>query len=141
MAEFTEVSLQEVASLQNVIFTETPFPCNRGYVLHRAGSGVFGLRGSGTQCRARYKVSFGANIAIPEGGTVGPISIALSLGGEALGSATAIVTPAAVEEFFNVYVSVFIEVPACCCASVSVKNTSGQSINVQNANLIIERVA
>ena len=141
MAEFTEVSLQEVASLQNVIFTETPFPCNRGYVLHRAGSGVFDLRGSGAQCRARYKVSFGANIAIPEGGTVGPISIALSLGGEALGSATAIVTPAAVEEFFNVYVSVFIEVPACCCASVSVKNTSGQSINVQNANLIIERVA
>ncbi len=141
MAEFTEVALQEVASLQNVIFTETPIPCNRGYVLHRTGSGVFDLRGSGTQCRARYKVSFGGNIAIPTGGTVGPISIALSVQGEALGSATAIVTPAAVEEFFNVYVSVFIEVPSCCCVSVSVKNISDQEISVQNANLIVERVA
>ena len=141
MAEFTEVALQEVAPLQNVIFTETPIPCTRGYVLHRAGSGVFDLRSSGGQCRARYKVSFGANIAIPEDGTVAPISIAINLRGEALGSATAIVTPAAVEEFFNVYVSVFVEVPSCCCATVSVENTSDQAINVQNANLIIERVA
>lgn len=141
MAEFTEVALQEVESLQNVIFTENPIPCNRGYVIHRAGSGVFTLRGSGGQCRARYRVSFGGNIAIPTGGTVEEISIAISLQGEALGSATAIVTPAAVEDFFNVYVSVFVDVPACCCVSVAVRNTSAQAINVQNANLTIERVA
>ena len=141
MSEFTEVTLQEVAPLQNVVFTENPVPCNKGYVLHRQGSGIFDLRGAGAQCRARYKISFGGNIAIPTGGTVEAISIALSIQGEALGSATAIETPAAVEEFSNVYVSVFVDVPACCCVSVAVKNTSTQAINVQNANLIIERVA
>ena len=141
MAEFTEIALQEVASQQNVVFTENPVPCNRGYVLHRAGSGVFTLRGVANQCRARYRMSFGSNIAIPTGGTVGPASIALAIDGEALGSATAIETPAAVEEFSNVYVSAIIDVPGCCCVSISVKNTSDQAINVQNANLIIERIA
>lgn len=141
MAEFTEITLQEVASLQNVIFTENPVPCNRGYVLHRAGAGTFTLRGVSNQCRARYRVSFGANIAIPTGGTVGPISIALAVDGEALGSATAIETPAAVEEFSNVYVSVIVDVPTYCCVSISVKNVSDQAINVQNANLIVERIA
>ena len=141
MAQFTEVAVQEVASLQNILFTDTPISCNRGYVLHRSGSGIFTLRGSGNQCRARYRVSFGANVAIPDGGTVGPISIALNLNGENLGEATAIVTPAAAGDLFNVYVSTFIDVPGCCCASVSVKNTGEDPIEVQNANLIIERVA
>lgn len=141
MAQFTEVAVQEVASLQNVLFTDTPISCNRGYVLHRSGSGIFTLRGSGNQCRVRYRVSFGANVAIPDGGTVGPISIALTLDGENLGEATAIVTPAAAGDLFNVYVSTFIDVPGCCCASVSVRNVGEDPIEVQNANLIIERVA
>jgi hypothetical protein len=50
-------------------------------------------------------------------------------------------TPAAVEEFNNVFSSVFLDVPRNCCYQISVKNTSNQSIEVQNANLIIERVA
>lgn len=141
MAQFTEVATQEVASLQNVLFTDAPILCNRGCVLHRSGSGIFTLRGSGNQCRARYRVSFGANVAIPDGGTVAPISIALSLDGETLGEATAIVTPAAAGDLFNVYVSTFIDVAGCCCASVSVKNIGDEAIDVQNANLIIERVA
>ena len=99
------------------------------------------LRGITDQCRARYKVTFGGNIQIPEGGTVEEISIALSLEGEPLASATAIVTPAAVEEFFNVFVAVFVDVPRGCCVSLAVENTSTQSIEVQNANIIVERVA
>lgn len=141
MAEYTAIALQEVEAGQNVVFTETPVRCNRGFVLHREGSGVFTLRGITNQCRARYKVSFGANIAIPTGGTVGEISIALAIEGEALGSATAIETPAAVEEFSNVFTAVFVEVPRGCCLTVAVRNTSDDAINVQNANLIIERVA
>ena len=141
MAEYTSIALQEVAAGQNVLFTETPVRCNRGFVLHREGSGVFTLRGITNQCRARYKVSFGANIAVPEGGTVGPISIAIAIEGEPLASATAIETPAAVEEFSNVFTAVYVEVPGGCCISVSVENTSEDAINVQNANLIIERVA
>ena len=52
-----------------------------------------------------------------------------------------ITTPAAVNEYHNVYASIFIDVPKSCCTQVSVENTSAVSINVQNANLIVERVA
>ena len=87
-------------------------------------------------------MSFGGNISIPTGGTVGPISIAISLDGEALGSATATVTPAAVENFFNVFTAVFVEVPRGCCVTVGIKNVStpAQTIEVENANIIVERV-
>lgn len=141
MAEYTSIALQEVAAGQNVLFTETPVRCNRGYVLHRDGSGIFTLRGITNQCTARYKVSFGGNIAVPAGGTVGEISVAIAVEGEALASATAIVTPAAVEEFGNVFTAVFVEVPRGCCLTAAVRNTSVDAINVQNANLIVERVA
>lgn len=141
MAEYTNIAAQTVAAGQNVVFTETPVGCNRGYVVHRDGSGVFSLRGITNQCRARYKVSFGGNIAIPTGGTVEAISIALALEGEPLGSATAIITPASVENFFNVFVAVYVEVPHGCCVTAAVENTSTQAITVQNANIIIERVA
>lgn len=140
MAEFTAIALQTVSAGQNVVFTETPI-CGGSNIYHREGSGVATLRGCGNQCRARYKVTFGANIAIPTGGAVEAVSVALSLRGEALGSATAIVTPAAVEEFFNVFVAAFVDVPRGCCVDVAVENTSTQAINVQNANLIVERVA
>lgn len=140
MAEYTAVLLQEVAAGQNVLFTETPVCGGKG-IIHREGSGIVTLRGLTNGCRARYKVTFGANIAIPEGGTVGEISLAVAIDGEPLGSATMIVTPAAVEEFFNVSASVYIEVPCSCCVTIAVENTSDQPINVQNANLIVERVA
>ena len=96
---------------------------------------------SNGQCRARYKVEFGANIAVPTGGTAAPISISLAIDGEPLNSATAVVTPAAVENLFNVYVFAFIDAPRGCCVTMTAKNTSTQSIVVQNANLAVERVA
>ena len=83
----------------------------------------------------------GGNIAIPTGGTVGPVSVALAVGGESLTSATAIVTPSAVENYFNVFVAAFIEVPRGCCLTVAVKNTSTQAVSIANSNLIVERVA
>jgi hypothetical protein len=86
-------------------------------------------------------VTFGGNIAIPTGGTVGPISLAIAINGEAVPATTMIVTPAAVEQYFNVKSSVFIDVPRGCCLNVSVTNTSDEAINVQNANLIITREA
>lgn len=110
-------------------------------IVHREGSGLVTLRGLTNQCKARFKVSFGGNIAIPTGGTVGPISVALAVGGESLTSATAIVTPAAVENYFNVFVAAFIEVPRGCCVTVALKNTSTQAVSIANSNLIVERVA
>jgi len=141
MPEYTNANVQTVAVGQNVLFTETPVGCNRGYVMHREGSGNITLRGITNQCKARYKVSFGANIAVPTGGTAGAISLALALDGEPLNSTVATVTPAAVEEYFNVYNSVFVEVPRGCCTTIAVENISTQAINVANPNLIVERVA
>lgn len=141
MPEYTNNAVQTVAVGQNVLFTETPVGCNRGFVIHREGSGNVTLRGITNQCRARYRVSFGGNIAVPTGGTAGPISVAIAVDGEPLYSATATVTPAAVEEYFNVYASVFVDVPRGCCTTVAVENISTQAINVANPNMIVERVA
>lgn len=144
MAEFTSNAEQLVAVGQNVLFTETAVPCNRGYILHREGSGIVTLRGlvnNPNGCFARYKVFFGGNISIPTDGTVGPISIALAIDGEVIPTSSAIVTPAAVGDYWNVAESLYVTVPRGCCFTIAVENASDQPINVQNANIIIERTA
>lgn len=138
--EITANALQTVAENQNVLFTDTVV-CGRCSITHREGSGLVRLKGLTDQCRARFKVSFGGNIAIPTGGVVGPISLAIALEGEGLAPTTMTVTPAAVGEFFNVFASTFIDVQRGCCVSISVKNIGTAPLDVQNANLIIERVA
>lgn len=140
MAEFTNSNIVTVAAGQNLPLTETAVKCG-SCITHREEAGIVTLRGLTNQCRARYKVSFGANIAIPAGGTVTPISIALAIAGEPLNSATAIVTPAAVGEYFNVFTAAFIDVPRGCCITIAVENTSTQAISIANSNLIAERVA
>lgn len=133
-------ALQTVGVNQNVLFTDTVV-CGNCSMNHRDGSGLVSIKGNTNQCRARYRVSFGGNIAIPTGGTVEAISLAIAIEGEAVPSTTMIVTPAAVEEFFNVFSAIFLDVPRECCMTISVRNISTQAIEVQNANLIIERVA
>lgn len=140
MAEFTANAVQEVAVNQNVLFTDEAV-CGNNSIFHRDGSGLVFLKGLTNQCRALFKVSFGANIAIPTGGTVGEISVALSINGESIPESNMIFTPAAVDTYGNVSRTTLICVPANCCSQVSVKNTSTQAINVQNANLIVERIA
>lgn len=140
MAEFTSTTIQTVAAGQNLPLTETAIK-GSNCINHRAGAGNVTLRGITNQCKALFKVSFGGNIAIPNGGTVGAISVALAVGGEALNSATAIVTPAAVDQYSNVFTAVFVEVPRGCCVTVALKNTSAQAINIANSSLIVERVA
>lgn len=140
MAEFTASNIQLVAAGQNVPLTETAVstkPC----IVHREGSGLVTLRGLTNQCRAVFKISYGGNIAIPAGGTVEAITAALSINGEALASATATVTPAAVENYFNIYVSAQVCVPKGCCVTVGMRNTSTQAVNFANSNLTVERVA
>lgn len=140
MAEFTNSNIVSVASGQNVPLTETAVnskPC----IVHREGSGLVTLRGLTNQCKAVFKISYGGNIAIPTGGTVEAITAALSINGEALASATATVTPAAVENYFNIYVSAQVCVPKGCCVAVGMRNTSTQAVNFANSNLTVERVA
>ena len=116
--------------------------CRKGYVSHRTGSGIFFLKGSNNGCKAVYRVIFDGNIAIATGGTVEPISVALTINGEELTNALATVTPAAIGDFFHVSVTTFVEIPCSCCVSVSVENVSDTTdIDVANANIIFERVA
>lgn len=140
MAEYIATDVQTVETNQNVLFTDTPI-CGSNSIFHRQGSGLFTLRGITNQCRARFKITFGANIAIPETETVDPISVAIAINGEPILSTTMIVTPAAVSQFFNVGRTIYIDIPAGCCSQISIKNTSTQSISIENANLIIDRVA
>ena len=138
--EITANAIQTVPANANVIFTETTV-CGNCSIMHREGSGLVTLRGLTNQCRARFRVSFGGNIALPTGGTVGPISLAIAVNGEPVATTTMISTPAAVEEFNNVFSAIFLDVPKGCCSQISVKNISDQPIDVQTANLIVERVA
>ena len=143
MAEFTRTPVQTVSDNSPVIL-DTVIGCPRGYVLHREDSGIVTLRGivnNACASFARYQVTFNGNIAVPTGGTAGAISIAIALDGEPLLSSQAIVTPAAVEEFFNVTSTAIITVPAGCCDTISIENTSGFDILVQNANLVVSRIA
>ena len=140
MAEYTNSNIVSVAAGQNVPLTETAVtgkPC----IVHREGAGIVTLRGLTNQCKARFKVSFGANIAIPTGGTVEAITAALAINGEPLPSATATVTPAAVENYWNIYAAAFVEVPRGCCVTVAAENTSTQAVSFANSNLIVERVS
>ena len=141
MAEFIATEVQTVQANQNVLFTNT-LSCGKHSIIHREGSGLVTLRGvASTQCRARFQVIFGANVAIPTGGAVDPISVAISINGEPILSSTMMATPAAVEEYFNINRTLFIDIPTGCCSQISVKNISGGAINVQNANLIVQRIA
>lgn len=151
MAEFTYNPIQLVQPNQNVILNDS-IRCNRGYVLHREESGIVILRGivnNQSCCFARYQVTFNGNIAVPEDGTVGPISISLAIDGEPIQTSRAIVTPADTDEYFNVTSTAFIDVPRGCCFTIAVENTSegetaadpATAINVQNANLVVVRTA
>lgn len=149
MAEYFANSEQEVTLNNPIVFTAS-IPCNRGYVYHEDETGIFILRGCTPNCFARYQVTFNGNIAIPEGGTVAPIAVAITVNGEPRQTSRAIYTPAAVEEYGNVTSTAIITVPKGCCFTVSVRAVSGvtdpadtpaPSINVINANLVVNRIA
>lgn len=144
MAEYTANAIQNVLVGQNVLFTDVPIPGCRQGIIHREGSGIITLSGRVNNCSGfgRYKISFGANIAIPEGGAAStPLSLALAIDGEPIPTSSVIVTPAAAEQYWNVYASIFIDLPRGCCYTVAVENIGTTAVDVQNANLIIERTA
>ena len=141
-AEYSTVAVQTVAVDDNILFGNGNRACRKGFIQHRDDSGIFFLKGATNGCRAVYRVTFNGNIAIATGGTVEPISVALTINSEALGNALATVTPAAIGDFFNVSVTTFIDIPCGCCVTVSVENVSDTTaIDVSNANIIFDRVA
>lgn len=142
-AEYSNVAVQTVANNGNILFANGCRACRKGFIQHRDDSGIFFVRGTG--CKSIYRVTFNGNIAVSaaaDGGVLEPISIALTINGEALGNAFATVTPSAIGDFFNVSVTTFVEIPCSCCVTVSAENASVTSaIDVQNANIIFDRVA
>ena len=141
MAEFSNVAVQNVATNGNVLFADTPTStCNKGYITHRTGSGLINVKGATNNCRAKYRVEFNGNIAVPDGGTAGAISLVIAIEGEPDLSTLAISTPTATEAFNNVAMATDVWLPCGCCQAISVKNTSTQEISVANANITINRI-
>jgi hypothetical protein len=149
MTEFIYNEVQPVALNQAAVLNNS-IECRKGYVIHENGSGLIILRGITTQCFARYQVTFNGNVAIPEGGTVAPIAVALTVNNEIRPTSRAIYTPAAVDEYGNVTCTAIVTVPRGCCTSVSLQNvpasedpavTPAPVISLQNANLVITRIA
>ena len=150
MAEYLANALQAV-SLNSPVLMNASIPCNTGCVFHEDETGVFILRGKTNNCFARYQVTFNGNISVPEGGDITPIAVAIAVNGETRPTSEAIFTPQAVDEFGNVTSTALITVPKGCCFSMSVRYVDATTsdpavdptavINVQNANLVINRVA
>lgn len=150
--EFLWNDVQEV-SLNGPVLLRTSIPCNKGYVYHESETGNFILKGvvnNPCNCYATYQVTFNGNIAIPEGGAVTPIAIALTVNGEPRLTSRAISTPTAVGEYSNVTSTAIIKVPKGCCFSLSVDSVPATTdptvtptpvIEVQNANLTITRIS
>jgi len=151
MAEYVATQSPQLVAAGNNVLLADSIPCTKGYVVHRNGSGILTLRGIVNGCGsfARYQVTFNGNIAIPTGGTVAAIATALAIDGESLNSSRAIVTPAAVEQYFNVTNTAIVTVPRGCCYTVAVENVDAgvgaeidqQAISVADANLTVSRIA
>lgn len=154
MAEYLTRDAVEVVALDTAIPFIDSIPCNKGYVFHQSGTGIFALRGvvnNPCACVARYEVEFTGNIAIPTGGAVTPIATAIVVSGEAREGSRAIYTPAAVETYGNVTSRAVVDVPRGCCFTVAVEFVNGSVndpatvptplINVIDGSLSITRIA
>lgn len=151
-AEYLANAVQQVALNAPVIWTAS-IPCTKGYVYHEDETGIFILRGivnNQCNCFATYRVTCNCNVAIPTGGAVTPVAIALTVNGEPRLTSRAIYTPAAVEEYGNLTSTAIIKVPRGCCFSLSVEYVQATDdptvvptpiIEVQNANLVVDRIA
>lgn len=149
-AEYLANAVQNISLNSSAIFTAS-IPCTKGYVYHEDETGIFILRGiTCNQCFATYQVTFNGNIAIPTGGTLTPIAMAISVNGEERPTSRAIYSPQAVEDYGNITCTAIIKVPKGCCFSLSVEAVAASAdptvtpapvIELQNANLVISRIA
>ena len=144
MAEYRMNAVQTVSPNSSVVFSNDFFPCNKGLIVHQNDSGLFQVRGIVNNPCAEYgklKINFSANVAIPEGGTVEPITLAITVNGVTEPATTIISTPAAVNEYNNVSREVEIPIPRGCCQNVAITNTSSQDILVQNCIIDLDRIS
>ena len=151
MAKYITSTDQNVALNNTIPFNIVSIPCNKGCVVPIT-TGVLTLKGGSSNRFARYEVKLQANVAIPEGGEITPLAVAITLNGVAIPDSVVIVTPAAAEDVWHVNTSAVITVPCGCCVSVSAAYvdateddatvTPTPSIFVRrNASLTVDRIA
>ena len=154
MAEYLTRDQVESVALNTAIPFIDSIPCRKGYIFHQNGTGIFVLRGivnNPAACFARYDVEFTGNIAIPEGGAITPVAVAIVVSGEQRLGSSSIFTPAAVDEYGNVTARATVDVPRGCCFTVSAEYVNGTVndpattptplINVIDGSMSINRVA
>ena len=148
-AEYLANATQQVSLNSPIVFSAS-IPCRKGYVYHEDETGIFILKGITNQCFATYQVTFNGNVQLPEGATVTPIAVSISVLGEERPTSKSIYSPAAIETLGNVTSTAIIKIPRGCCFSMSVNAvpastdptvTPAPVIEVQNANLVIDRIA
>lgn len=151
MAKYITSTDQNVALNNTIPFNIVSIPCNKGCVVPIT-TGVLTLKGNTSNRFARYEVDLQANVAIPEGGTVTPLAVAITLNGVVIPDSVAIVTPAAAEDVWHIHTTATVTVPCGCCVSVSAVYvdateddatiTPTPSIFVRrNASLTVDRIA
>lgn len=149
MSAYGNNTVQTVNAGSPVVFNETIVPCTRGLIRHNDGTPNFLLSGnansdySGCPCcntnQAEYQALVKANIAIPTGGTVGEISLALAIEGTVLPISEMVVTPTALNSYFNVSAVIPVEVWNGCCQTITLINTSDQPILVRTPLISLSR--
>lgn len=151
MAEYITTTDALVALNGTIPFSSVSIPCNTGNVVPLA-VGILNLRGSNANRFARYQVRVQANVQIPDGGAVTPIAIGIAVNGAVVPESVAIVTPAAVEEYWHINTDIPVTIPCDCCATVSAVYVDGTeddpsttptpSITVRrNASIAVNRIA
>lgn len=152
MAEFIYNEIQQIPAGSSALLNDA-IPCNRGYVLHRPGSGILTFKGAvNNPCArfARYKIAYGCNIAVPTAVAPGEIQVAIAIGGEVLSSSIAAATPTVADAYWNVSGFAIIDVPVGCCYTVAIENatvsedpatTPAIPINMRNLNVEVTRLA
>ena len=151
MASYVTTADAIVALNGTIPFNSVSIPCNKGNVVPVV-PGVLNLNGNTSNRFARYEVTLQGNVQIPEGGAVTPIALGITLNGVVIPESVAIVTPAAVEDYWHINTSASITVPCGCCLTVSGAYVDGTeddpsttptpSIQIRReSSLIVKRIA
>lgn len=138
MINSVAVATQVVATNQNVLFTTDRVrtkSCNSccGWLSHDTGSGLFTLTKQGV-----YEIQYNADITSADAGQA---SLVLEQNGEAIGGTQSIYTVATAGALGNVSASTLIRVPCGASYTITLTNNSTLALNVQDANIIIKKIA
>lgn len=118
MARYVTTTDALVALNNTIPFNSVSIPCNTGSVVPIV-EGVLNLKGNTPNRFARYEVTLQGNVAIPTGGAVTPIAVGIAVNGAVAPESIAIVTPAAVGDYWHINTSIIVTVPCGCCLTVS----------------------